>query len=430
MASLSGDVEFHFIQTMPMEEKRKNMGWAVDEASLPYLVLYYKEEAGAKELIEKSDVVLFGWTEGLISDVEKKRLSSGKLSFRISERIYREGQWKFVSPRGLASKYHEHFVYRDKPVYLLCTGAYVASDFNLIKSYPGKKLKWGYFPDASAAISDFDLIKSYPGKKLKRGGFPDASAVASGGENGETDCAGQVVNETAIADAPGNSIAKEVSSEVPVRLCWAGRLIELKHPEFAVKVASQLKKSGRDFVMDIVGDGPLRPALEDMVKSEGLEGLVTFTGAVAPGKVLSYMDRADVFLFTSNYLEGWGAVVNEAMERECAVVASLEAGAVPYLIEDGVNGLVYRNGSYEEFEKKVRFLVDNRDKISIYGRAAKMTIKSLWNAKNAAGELVRFCREYLAGEKPLPAPKGPMSVAEIIPAPGMLRTLQEKNHLE
>ena len=404
MASLSGDVEFHFIQTMPMEEKRVNMGWAVDEASLPYLVLYYKEEAGAKELIEKSDVVLFGWTEGLISDVEKKRLSSGKLSFRISERIYREGQWKFVSPRGLASKYHEHFVYRDKPVYLLCTGAYVASDFNLIKSYPGKKLKWGYFPDASAA--------------------------ASGGENGETDCTGQEVNETAIADAPGNSTAKEVSSEVPVRLCWAGRLIELKHPEFAVKAASRLKNSGRDFVMDIVGDGPLRPALEDMVKSEGLEGFVTFTGAVAPGKVLSYMDRADVFLFTSNYLEGWGAVVNEAMERECAVVASLEAGAVPYLIEDGVNGLVYRNGSYEEFEKKVCFLVENRDKISVYGRAAKMTIKSLWNARNAAGELVRFCREFLNGKDPSPASKGPMSVAEIIPAPGMLRTLQEKNHLE
>ncbi len=404
MQDVAGDVEFWFVQTMPMEEKRVNMGWGVDESTLPFLVLYYNEEQRAKELIENSDVVLFGWTEGLTADLEKKRLSSGKLSFRISERIYREGQWKFVSPRGLASKYHEHFVYRDKPVYLLCTGAYVASDFNLIKSYPGKKLKWGYFPDASAA--------------------------AAGGENGETDCDAQEVNETAIADAPGNAIAKKVSSEVPVRLCWAGRLIELKHPEFAVKVASRLKNSGRDFVMDIVGDGPLRPALEDMVKSEGLEGLVTFTGAVAPGKVLSYMDRADVFLFTSNYLEGWGAVVNEAMERECAVVASLEAGAVPYLIEDGVNGLVYRNGSYEEFEKKVRFLVDNRDKISIYGRAAKMTIKSLWNAKNAAGELVRFCREYLAGEKPLPAPKGPMSVAEIIPAPGMLRTLQEKNHLE
>ncbi len=397
MAGLGDDVEFHFIQTMPMEEKRLSMGWAVDEASLPYLVLYYNDEDRAKELIENSDVVLFGWTEGLITDVEQKRLSSGKLSFRISERIYREGQWKFISPRGLVSKYHEHFAYRKMPVYLLCTGAYVASDFNLIRSYPGKKLKWGYFPGADA------------GK--------ESSAEAAMDE------------ATKKETSPGLK-GKEKAADRPIRLCWAGRLIELKHPEFAVRIAEHLKKSGKDFVMDIVGDGPLKTSLEDLVRSKGLEGRVVFAGAVAPKEVLSYMDRADIFLFTSNYLEGWGAVVNEAMERECAVVASLEAGAVPFLIEDGVNGLVYRNGSYEEFEKKVCSLVDNREKICVYGRAAGMTIKSLWNAKNASRELVRFCREFLDGKKPIPAAKGPMSVAQNIPAPGMLRTMQEKNHLE
>ncbi len=419
MSSRSDGTEFYFVQTMPMEEKRRSMGWAVDERKIPYLILYYEDEDRAKKLIENSDVVLFGWTEGLTADLEKKRLSSGKLSFRVSERIYREGQWKAVSPRGLVKKYHEHFVYRKKPVYLLCTGAYVASDFNLIKSYPGKKLKWGYFPDADRGFrADQEPTKD-----------DEASEPDSGMSKENTGCAsnagGKKADMTSIsAPASGERIAGHI------RMCWAGRLIALKHPEFAIRVAGHLRENGRDFLLDIVGDGPLRESLEAEVKSLGLEDCVTFTGSLPPDKVLAYMDRADIFLFTSNYLEGWGAVVNEAMQRRCAVVASLEAGAVPFLIKDGSNGLVYKKGSYDDFESKVDFLFDNREKIGIYAYAARKTIKKLWNAENAATELVRFCREFLDGKEPSPAKHGPLSVAKNIPAPGFMRTLQETNKLE
>lgn len=381
------DVEFYFVQTMPMEEKRLSMGWAVDEVALPFLVLYYKDEDRAKELIRDSDVVLFGWTEGALSDLRAQRLSSGKLSFCVSERIYREGQWKMISPRGLMNKKKEHFDFRDKPVYLLCTGAYVASDFSLIKSYPGKMLKWGYFPGA---------------KK---------------------------VQEETVA-ASGKRASGSAAPDERIKLCWAGRLIDLKHPEFAVKVASALKKAGYSFSLDLVGDGPLLGSLQELVNREGLLEVVNITGGKKPSEVLHYMKEADVFLFTSNYLEGWGAVVNEAMENGCALVASAEAGAVPFLIKHGENGLVYRDGSYDDFEEKVRYLFEHRDEIKTLGQKARETIRSSWNADNAAKELYRFCSEFLKGQKPEPAADGPMSRAEVIKAPGFIRTMQEKNHLE
>ena len=376
MSECGEDVDFFFVQTMPMEEKRLQMGWGVDDKALNFVVRYYEDEKRAKELILNSDIVLFGWTEDRITELEQERLSSGKISFRVSERIYREGQWKFVSPRGLKKKYREHIRYRRMPVYLLCTGAYVASDFKLINSYPGKMLKWGYFPDATGT-----------------------EAVSGRGSD-------------------------------KVRICWAGRLIDLKHPEFAVKVAAMLKDSGYDFCLDIVGDGPLSDKLLGMVKELDLADVVNLTGGKAPEEVLSYMRGADIFLFTSNYLEGWGAVVNEAMQSGCAVVASGEAGAVPYLIEDGVNGLIYRNGSYEQFAGKVKYLFDNRDLISVLGEKARETINNKWNAKNAAKELIRFCRELLEGRIPSMADDGPMSPAPVLSPPGFLRTLQEKNHLE
>ena len=107
--------------------------------------LLYEEPEVCRGLIEDCDLLLAGWMEQ--EELIAGRLGSGKPAIRISERIYREGQWKAVSPRGLAHKYREHIRYRNKPVYLLCAGAYVASDFSLIHAYPGKRFRFGYFPE-------------------------------------------------------------------------------------------------------------------------------------------------------------------------------------------------------------------------------------------------------------------------------------------
>ena len=393
MTSLGKDVEFFFIQTMPMEEKRRSMGWEVDEASIPYLVLSYEDENRAKELILGSDVVLFGWTEGMLSSLRDERLSSGKLSFCVSERIYREGQWKMISPRGLMNKRKEHVRYKNKPVYLLCTGAYVASDFSLIGSYPGKMLKWGYFPDVTAALEACDE------------------------------------NHASHIEEPWKRDDEQEDEDV-LSLLWAGRLIDLKHPEFAIKIAVKLKKEGVRFRLDILGDGPLKEKLKEMIRKNDLMDVIGFHGGKSPREVIEFMARADIFLFTSNYLEGWGAVVNEAMGCGCAVVASGEAGSVPFLIVDGENGLIYNNGDYREFERKVLSLVEDRDRIQALGECAVKTINGMWNAKKASLELVRFCREFFAGKVPRPALEGPMSSAQVLRAPGFLRTIQEKNHLE
>ena len=384
------EVEFHFIQTMPMEQKRVEMGWAVDVGAYPFVSLFYEDEAACRTLILNSDVTIFGWTEGLTSDLEEERLSSGKLSFRVSERIYREGQWKFISPRGLMRKYKEHIRYRKMPVYLLCAGAYVASDFALIHSYPGKMLKWGYFPNAGSG-------KAEPEKKRE------------------------------ISD---DMYRAAVSDTRKLKLLWAGRLIDLKHPEFAVEAAKLLTERGYDFYLDIAGDGNRKDGLNKLIEKYGLSDRVRLLGGKTPTEVLELMHEADIFLFTSNYLEGWGAVVNEAMSEKCCVLASGDAGAVPFLIREGENGLTYPDGNFEEFVNKLIFLFENKKEIVRMALEGKKTIEKLWNPENASKEFIRFCREYFENGNPTPAKEGPMSAAEIIKPAGIARTRQEKNVLE
>lgn len=376
MSSLFEDVDFHFVQAMPMEEKRINMGWAVDPKDYPYVSLFYEDEKYCEELILNSDVVIFGWTEGITSELEKKRLSSGRLSFRVSERIYRGSRIKWLSPRGLLKKYNEHIRYRKKPVYLLCAGAYVSADFKLIHAYPNKMLKWGYYPDVK-----------------------DRSFRVSETDN-------------------------------KIRLCWAGRFVKLKHPEYAIELCKELEKFGYDYELKMIGDGYMREELEKSVSDAGLSANVSFLGNLKPEEVTMHMKDSDVFLFTSNYLEGWGAVVNEAMQCGCAVVASREAGAVPFLITDGENGFSYRNGDCEDFKKKVLSLFQEKYKILQFAKNGYDTIEKVWNAKNASMEFVRFCREYIDGAVPRPAEIGPMSKAEIIKPESILRAMTEGNCLE
>lgn len=348
---------FHFIQTEPMEQERADMGWSVDEENIPYLKLLYKEEGECRRLINHCDMLLVGWQER--EDLILPRIEAGKLTVRISERIYREGQWKAISPRGLIRKYKEHIRFRSKGnVYMLCNGAYVASDFNLIKAYPGKMFKFGYFPKF---------------REL------DWSVKPSMDE---------------------------------LEFIWAGRFIELKHPEYIVRLAADMADLGLRFRIHFVGSGPMEDMLKQRVKEGELEDFVYFYGFMKPEEVRELMDRCHIHLFTSNYLEGWGAVVNEGMNSGLAEVVCEQVGAAPFLIEHGENGLLF-DGSYEDFRTQVFSLIDDKELIEKLGKKAYETIANTWNASNATEQLIRFYDNY-QGRKIDPPAEGPMSVAKVI----------------
>ena len=358
--------DFAFVQTSKMEEDRVKMGWGSEVSAIPYLRLYYEEEERCARLILESDIVVFGGVED--ERYIKPRLNAGKIVIRASERLYREGQWKSISPRGRRKKYEDHTRYADAPVYLLCHGAYVASDFNIVHAYPDKKYVWGYFP----AVNTYDLETLFF-RKLHY-------------------------------DANGKS---------EVRLLWAGRFLKLKHPEYAIRAARELERQHISFHLDMVGGGELEESIRKLVRKWHLEQKVTFHGFQPPQNVRRFMEESDIFLFTSNHLEGWGAVLNESMNSACAVVAGSGIGAVPFLIRHGQNGLVFQNECYREFQKQVLLLCEDENLLKTLGVNAYQTMIGEWNPETAADRLYRFCEGLLNG-KMQPEQEGPLSPAPLI----------------
>ena len=353
---------FTFIATMPMDEERIAMGWDESLVSLPYVRLLYKDIA-AEQLIMDSDVVLFGWSER--EDIAQKRLLSGKTTLRVSERLYRDGRYKAISPRGLVAKYHEHIKFRKQPVYLLCAGAYTAEDFALIHAYPGKMLKWGYFPP--------------------------------------------------LRTLSWEELSNKKNMDAGIQIVWAGRFIPLKHPEFVCRLASKLKSRGNLFHIHMVGSGEMEAELKRQIEADGLSDYITMYGFKTPDEVRDIMEQCHVHLCTSNQLEGWGAVVNEGMNSGCVEIVSDRMGATPFLIEDGINGLTYSRDSYEELESRLLQVIDNWEEYRLLGENAWKTIIEEWNAKVAADRLLSFCGELLerSTEPNLPV-SGPLSKAPIL----------------
>ncbi len=353
--------DFTFIQTMPMEEERVAMGWGVDMRQLPYVQCLYQDEYACRRTIAESDVVLFGWSQR--EDIAAERLASGRVTMRVSERLYREGQWKAVSPRGLAAKYQEHIKYRKKNVCMLCAGAYTASDFHLIGAYPGKLFRWGYFTRLRTYSEEqFNTMKVQDGR---------------------------------------------------LHIVWAGRFIPLKHPEYVVRLAGTLRDKGCPFFIHMLGDGELEPQIRQDVDQAGLAESFRFYGYTEPERVRDVMEQCHIHLFTSNHLEGWGAVVNEGMNSGCVEVVNEQVGAAPYLIRHGVNGLVYPKDRYGKMEALVLDLFENWETRRRMGRAAYETIRDVWNAEYAAKELLRFAEGLLRGEI-VPGKEGPLTAAPIL----------------
>lgn len=123
----------------------------------------------------------------------------------------------------------------------------------------------------------------------------------------------------------------EARESRPLRLLAVGRFQPEKDYACMMKAVDILKHnpSVPDFVLEIAGEGPERPLIEEMVYARGLEGCVQFLGVRAD--IPRLMQKADIFALSSAW-EGFGLVVAEAMACEKVVVAT-DCGGVREVLD-------------------------------------------------------------------------------------------------
>lgn len=343
-----------FLATEKMSDDRKSQGWTIDFPS--YVIeLDMKDKVSVNsyiQIINDADIVIQGH---LYESLIKKRITSGKLTYIYNERLYKSCKRYLKLPLYYIKGMKQH------NCYVLAASAFTPFDYSLTGNYAGRCYKFGYFPETKFHSNLDELF-----------------------------------------------FQKERN-----RVVWVARLIDWKHPEVAIEMAKRLKKDGYDFKLEMIGTGSLLDDTKSKIQREGLSDFVIVTGAMTPAEVRKEMEAAGVFIFTSDKNEGWGAVLNEAMNSGCAVVAASKIGSVPYLLKNGENGSIYEDGNVEDLYKKVKYLMDNPAKQEEFGRKAYETITSLWDAQTAAENLIHLSENLING-KDTDIQEGPCSKAEII----------------
>jgi glycosyltransferase involved in cell wall biosynthesis len=122
-----------------------------------------------------------------------------------------------------------------------------------------------------------------------------------------------------------------------------GRLVAQKRIDVILEAVARLQRHGRDVPLTVIGDGPLRGALEEHAGRLGIAATTRFIGEVDPSDLSEAIRNADVFAFTAQ-AEGLGLAAAEAFMLGIPVVATEGGGGVRDIVPTDGAGRVVSDG--------------------------------------------------------------------------------------
>lgn len=151
-------------------------------------------------------------------------------------------------------------------------------------------------------------------------------------------------------------------------LVFVGRLVSDKGVDGLLKALGQLKEQGLCPKLTIIGDGPERAALEQLVETLKLDKQVTFAGTQPQNKVADLLQCHEILVVPSLWQEPFGVVALEGAACGCVVLGS-DGGGLPEAI--GQAGLTFQRGDIQDLTTKLSYLLQHPEEWNRYRAAAK-----------------------------------------------------------
>jgi len=203
-------------------------------------------------------------------------------------------------------------------------------------------------------------------------------------------CSVETINPGVDTDqfSPGNTTLSATK-----HLLFVGRFVPAKNLTLLIEAFDEVVDNHPDAELVLVGDGPRRNQIERAVNRRDLHSHVDFRGYVANENLPQLYRSASGFVLSSK-TERYPITLLEAMSCGVPVVGP-EIGAIPEIIDDGENGLLYPPGSTERLESAISKILSDEELRHFYSQNARNKATEKFDWKRQQDQLIRVYKSLI-----------------------------------
>ena len=186
----------------------------------------------------------------------------------------------------------------------------------------------------------------------------------------------------------------------PTRILTVARLTEIKGHEYVLRAIANLRERRLQLRYDVVGDGPLRKKLEQLIGQLALQASVVLHGACASAQIHRLMAEAHLFVLASVSVqgdqEGQGLALQEAQAAGLPVIATRQGG-LPEGMLPGCSGFLVPERDVEALAERLHFLVEHPKTWPMMGLAGRNFVESHYDIRKLNALLEGLYSQIIEG---------------------------------
>lgn len=191
-----------------------------------------------------------------------------------------------------------------------------------------------------------------------------------------------------------------------LRILSIARLVEKKGIEYSIKAMADVAKHHPHAEYLIIGDGPSRNQLEQLVCRQGLEKQVRFLGWMKQDEIIRIMGQSDILVAPSvtsesGDQEGIPVVLMEALAMGLPVVSTYHSG-IPELVHDGESGFLVPEKNVAGLARKLSILIEDEKLRHRLGQRGRQYVEKHYDLTRLNSQLEKIYKASIRGVYAIP----------------------------
>ncbi len=187
-----------------------------------------------------------------------------------------------------------------------------------------------------------------------------------------------------------------------VRIATVGRLVEKKGIEYSIRAVARLLERHANLEYIIIGEGSLRPELEQLIQSLNAEGAIKLVGQKSQAELIALLETSHLFVAPSVTAADGNQdapvnVLKEAMAMGLPVVSTLHGG-IPELVEEGVSGFLVPERDAEAIAERLTDLIEHPEQWPAMGRSGRLFVEQNYDLNRLNDALVALYESLLQSD--------------------------------